>query len=140
MVSLDKLRIAKLKCLSCGCRDKRIAFLRDKITRKRVGITTICCNCGETKTYIFRNQEKGFSEETIKNMDVKSYLEGNVYVEGILCAIPEPFCPNKNCPLYKTRCQKEFTYEEFMTGKYDGELIRCPETIPDSNNEKGKFI
>ena len=49
MVSLDKLRITKLKCLSCGCRDKRIAILQSKTTRKKIGFATICCNCGHIK-------------------------------------------------------------------------------------------
>ena len=140
MVSLDKLRITKLKCLSCGCRDKRVSILTHPKTGKRLGFSTTCCNCGETRTYVFRDQKKKFTEQLIDNLDVKSILEKECVVTCIFCAIPEPFCPNKNCPLYRKRCLKDLTFKDLEDMKYDGELIREPEISPIPDSEKGKFI
>ena len=142
MMPLNRFRVTKLKCLSCGCRDKRVAILNSKITQKRIGFATICCNCGHIKRYIFR-RKKGWRGKLLNNNEIVEMLENRIYVSEIFCAIPDPFCPNYECDLKKScPCKEDLTYEDLLKGKYPGEVVRQPEEIDLKRQEKseGKFI
>ena len=143
MVSLDKLRITKLKCLSCGCRDKRITILESKTTRKKIGFATICCNCGHIKTYMFRKNRKCkmLQGEVISDFDTIEHLNGKSEVSQIFCAIPHPYCINTSCPLYQSRVKKDMSFLDIEEGRYESAGIkRIPEGEIQKSPEKGKFI
>lgn len=115
MEQLDDLRVTKLKCLSCGCRDKRIAIRRDRNNRK-VSFSTICCNCGEVRNYIFRdhNFKRDASHSIISDVDILKHLSDQETITEIFCAIPGKFCLNTECPLHHHRPLKELTYGDIM--------------------------
>lgn len=162
MVELDKLRVTKLKCLSCGCRDKRIALLSSTLTGKRIGIATICCNCGEVRTYISRitrDKTKELSEKNkeenscccgcqqdkqetdnffFDNEDVLSYLLSNYEVSDIFCAIPDPYCPRKNCPLYPSKPEQDLTIGDLYNGYFPNSIYN--QTYKEPINLKEKCI
>ena len=143
MVPLDKLRVTKLKCLSCGCRDKRVAILNSKLTQKRIGFATICCNCGHIKRYNFR-RTKEWKGKLLNNSEIVEMLQNQIYVSEIFCVIPDMFCPNKGCDLKKScPCKEDITYEDLLKGKYPGEIVREPEMMNlkiQEKESKGKFI
>ena len=134
MVELDKLRITKLKCLSCGSRDKRVSIIRFGHKNERIGFTTTCCNCGETKKYVFREKKK----DPINNRALVAMNEGRCHVTDIFCAIPHPFCDKKECSLYN-RCVKgkDLTYKDLKNENYKIESIsRIDADIRDFMDEK----
>ena len=134
MVELDKLRITKLKCLSCGSRDKRVSILGFGPKNERIGFTTTCCNCGETKKYVFREKKK----DPINNRALVTMNEGRCHVTDIFCAIPHPFCDKKECSLYN-RCVKgkDLTYKDLKNENYKIESVsRIDADIRDFMDEK----
>lgn len=136
MITLNKLRITKFKCPSCGSRDKRIAILSNKYTEDKIGFSTICCNCGNVKLYMFQKKDKNKLNENII-----SCFNGNNIVSNLFCAIPHPFCENKSCPLYNSRIKKELSFHDIEKGKYDiVKIQRIPEGEINKEPEKGKFI
>ena len=144
MVDLSKLRITSLKCLSCGCRDKRIAILKSTSTGKSIGFSTICCNCGHVKTYIFRknkNKYKKLEGEVLDNKDIVDSLEGNQKVSCIFCAIPGNFCTNITCPLHKSGPKRELLFSDIEEGRYKSSAVfKIPEGEKIKDPERGKFI
>ena len=134
MVELDKLRITKLKCLSCGSRDKRVSILGFGPKNERIGFTTTCCNWKKKKKYVFREKKK----DPINNRALVAMNEGRCHVTDIFCAIPHPFCDKKECSLYN-RCVKgkDLTYKDLKNENYKIESVsRIDADIRDFMDEK----
>lgn len=138
MVKLDDLRITKLKCLSCGSRDKRISILSAGPMSEKIGFATTCCNCGHTKKYLFRKQRKN----PISTKALIALLEGRIKVKEVFCAIPEPFCPRKNCELYHRRVNKhDLRYKDIMNGTYKADSFSRSGEIKDMRDiERKRFF
>lgn len=152
MVELDRLRVSKLKCDSCGCRDKRVAILKHKHSDRKIGFSTICCNCGSIKTYMFRHNRKRWSGNLIDNNDFIDFMHGETEVCCMFCPIPEEYCPNKSCSLHGKGCCDDLTYNDIVEGNYPQTFERVLETDDSSErtscellkniipDETGKFI
>ena len=96
MIKMSRNRISKLRCISCGCREKKVAILSDPIdTSKTVGFATTCCNCGHMQTYALKN-----TEETVNDADILSVLENNYKVTKITCGSHHEFCPRRKCKFW----------------------------------------
>ena len=128
MVELDKLRVTKLKCLTCGSRDKRVSILAYGPKNEKIGFTTTCCNCGQTLTYKFKDKKSN----PINNKELALMLEGRCHVSCMFCAIPHPFCPNKKCDLYnKCTCNKDLRFKDIKNENYGLSSFERVDTIRD---------
>ena len=87
MVEVNRHRIHRLKCPVCGSRDKKIMNIM-KID-KPVGYATECCNCGHIE--MSANGITGFSD----------IIAGGCTISAVKCGIANPWCPSRNCPLFK---------------------------------------
>lgn len=92
MMKLTKDRVSKLRCISCGSKQKRIAPIFDTITRNVLGFETICCNCGHMQKYA-----KPIENNLIDDSSIRSIIQGNISVGEVCCGSKHAFCPNKKC-------------------------------------------
>lgn len=97
MMKLTRDRVSKLRCISCGARQKRVAPIFDNVTRKILGFETICCNCGHMQKYAKPLENKLLDDESIR-----SIIGGNVAVGEVSCGTLHAFCPDKKCRWWKT--------------------------------------
>lgn len=87
MVDVDRHRIHRLKCPVCGSRDKKIMKILQ--LKEPVGYATECCNCGHVE--ISANGVMGLS----------AIIGGGCTISAVECGIANPWCPSRDCPLFK---------------------------------------
>ena len=97
MPKLTKNRVARLRCSSCGSRQKRIVHLQNSL-HEVIGFSTVCCECGSIKNYAIRQYDE----------DLASLISStNMFIKYISCGTTENFCPHEHCKYYKKKPMKK---------------------------------
>lgn len=110
MVDVDRHRIHRLKCPVCGSRDKKIMQILQ--LKEAVGYATECCNCGHVE--ISANGVMGLS----------AIIGGGCTISAVKCGIANPWCPSRNCPLFKGDIPRS---DKCMPPNHPHKKIKSPE-------------
>lgn len=96
MIKLTKDRISKLRCLSCGARQKRIVFLQPRVLTYKGSpnsFMTVCCNCGHIQHYFLMDHQNPSQVDS----QLHYVFEEQQSITDVICGVKNSFCPFKNC-------------------------------------------
>ena len=92
MREYGRTEVIREKCHWCGCKNKLVTYLKDRVTGEEVGMVLRCCACGKILTHV----------DPAIYPTVQKLFSGEMTVSRDKC-VQESFCPHKSCKHYGQR-------------------------------------